>query len=385
MPTLLYCSVLLIFLSCTQATMAAQQDAAQDDAQVQETESGLKYKVLKKGDGDYHPQLTDTVTVHYTGKLTDGRTFDSSIPRGEPTEFKVGQVIQGWNEGLGLMTVGAKYEFTIPSELGYGAQGSPPAIPPNATLIFEVELLDVKKGPGLPEFQKPDAEKGEKTESGLVIETLTKGEGEPEGAGKLCILNYTCWTPEGELLESSLLSGRPLKAAPEQLSVPMLQEAMSRMAPGSTILVRSPYEKAFPQRPHPRLEEGSDSFWRLSSVPVPKPPKIEDDQWKKTDSGLEYAVMKEGEGDSPRMGQVVTAEYAGWLDDGTIFDTSMGGDAAQFQLGRVIDGWNEGLQLMKPGAHYVFRIPGKLAYGDKGVPGRIPPNATLIFEIKLVK
>lgn len=109
---------------------------------VQVTASGLQYKVLKEGSGA-RPVRTDKVKVHYTGKLIDGNIFDSSVQRGEPAEFGVTQVIPGWVEGLQLMNVGSKYEFTIPSELAYGERGAGGAIPPNAVLVFEVELLAI--------------------------------------------------------------------------------------------------------------------------------------------------------------------------------------------------------------------------------------------------
>jgi len=109
---------------------------------VQTTESGLQYKVLKEGEGG-SPTLSDTVTVHYTGKLIDGEVFDSSVERGEPATFRVGQVIKGWQEGLQKMKVGDKWMMYIPSDLAYGAEGRPGAIEPNSVLVFEVELLDI--------------------------------------------------------------------------------------------------------------------------------------------------------------------------------------------------------------------------------------------------
>ena len=109
------------------------------------TASGLQYQVLVAKDGP-KPAATDTVKVHYTGTLLDGTKFDSSVDRGEPVSFPLNQVIKGWTEGVQLMSVGSKFKFFIPFDLGYGAQapqGSP--IPAYATLIFEVELLDIKK------------------------------------------------------------------------------------------------------------------------------------------------------------------------------------------------------------------------------------------------
>ena len=106
------------------------------------TESGLQYKVEKEGTGA-KPTATDKVKVHYTGTLLDGTKFDSSVDRGEPAEFGVGQVIKGWTEGLQIMPVGSKYIFWIPAELAYGERGAGQDIKPNSTLKFEIELLDI--------------------------------------------------------------------------------------------------------------------------------------------------------------------------------------------------------------------------------------------------
>lgn len=111
---------------------------------VQETKSGLQYKVLKEGSGQ-SPEATDKVTVHYIGKLADGTVFDSSVERGEPVTFGVSQVIEGWTEALQLMQEGDKWEVVIPYDLGYGERGAGGQIPPFATLVFEVELLAVEK------------------------------------------------------------------------------------------------------------------------------------------------------------------------------------------------------------------------------------------------
>lgn len=111
---------------------------------VQKTASGLQYIVEKEGEGA-QPTAEDEVTVHYTGKLIDGTVFDSSVNRGEPATFPLNRVIPGWTEGVQLMKEGSKFTFFIPSDLAYGPQGVPNAIPPHSTLIFEVELIKVNK------------------------------------------------------------------------------------------------------------------------------------------------------------------------------------------------------------------------------------------------
>ena len=119
------------------------ENAKKDGVKV--TASGLQYEVIKEGTGK-KPAATDTVSVHYEGTLINGQVFDSSIRRGQPVEFPLNRVIPGWTEGVQLMSVGSKYRFVIPSNLAYGEHGAGGAIGPNETLIFEVELLDIKYG-----------------------------------------------------------------------------------------------------------------------------------------------------------------------------------------------------------------------------------------------
>ncbi len=109
------------------------------------TPSGLEYTETVAGMGE-PAEAGKTVRVHYTGKLTNGKVFDSSYTRGEPIEFKLGagRVIKGWDEGIALMKVGGKATLTIPPQLGYGERGAGGVIPPNATLVFDVELVSVK-------------------------------------------------------------------------------------------------------------------------------------------------------------------------------------------------------------------------------------------------
>ena len=135
-----------------EAAAAAEDNKAAGNAFLEEnakkdgvirTESGLQYEIINEGSGP-KPSQSDTVITHYHGSLTDGAVFDSSVERGEPAQFPVNGVIQGWIEALQLMPVGSKWRLTIPSDLAYGDQGSPPVIGPGATLIFDIELLEIK-------------------------------------------------------------------------------------------------------------------------------------------------------------------------------------------------------------------------------------------------
>jgi len=131
------------------AAMEAQKKGAMflDENKAREgvsvTDSGLQYEVIAAADGPM-PSIDDTVSVHYQGTLMDGTVFDSSIERGEPASFPLKGVIPGWTEGLQLMNVGSKFRFVIPSDLAYGERGAGQQIGPGETLIFEVELLEIK-------------------------------------------------------------------------------------------------------------------------------------------------------------------------------------------------------------------------------------------------
>ena len=144
---LIILSSALSLVGLTVFTFAEEKKMSSNEAAglVVTTESGLQYLDLVVGTGR-QAELGDTATVHYTGWLADGRKFDSSVDRKEPFSFRVGagQVIKGWDEGVGTMKVGGKRKLTIPPQLGYGARGAGNVIPPNATLTFDVELLGLR-------------------------------------------------------------------------------------------------------------------------------------------------------------------------------------------------------------------------------------------------
>ena len=126
-----------------EAEPAAEKAAPAKDEVTKKTESGLEITTLREGTGA-SPKARDRVVVHYHGTFEDGKVFDSSVERGEPAAFPLNRVIRCWTEGLQLMKVGGKAQLVCPPKIAYGMRGKPPRIPPNATLTFEVELLEIK-------------------------------------------------------------------------------------------------------------------------------------------------------------------------------------------------------------------------------------------------
>lgn len=174
------------------------------------TESGLQYVDLVVGSGA-SPKTGDIVQVHYTGWLEDSTKFDSSLDRGQPFEFPIGtgRVIPGWDEGVASMKIGSKRKLTIPSALAYGERGAGNVIPPNATLIFEVELLDIKQPFKDTDYDLPGKEVT--TESGLRMIIHKDGDGSMPIAGQTVVAHYTGLLEDGTKFDSSHDRGAPFE------------------------------------------------------------------------------------------------------------------------------------------------------------------------------
>jgi peptidylprolyl isomerase len=251
--------------------MSDGSDGTADDPDLKEIASGVKVRDLKEGSGPECPPGA-TVKIRYSGWLVDGTVFDSS-PGRDPVEFDLNRLIQGWQIGIPGMKPGGIRKLVISPEKGYGNLAKP-KIPAGSTLIFEVELVEVKN--------------------------RTEGPGRP-------------------------------------------------------------------------MSDGSNGG-------------TDDPGLKDIGGGLKIRDLKEGTGQPVSEGATVTVHYTGWLVDGTVFDSSKKrGGPAEFSLSGVIAGWRKGIPGMKPGGIRKLVVPAELGYGARGAGDDIPPNATLIFEVELVK
>lgn len=229
----------------------APADVAAPPADAQKTPSGLASKVLTPGTGADHPKEWDEVKVHYTGWTTDGKMFDSSVKRGQPASFPLNRVIKGWTEGVQLMVLGEKRRFWIPVELAYNNKPGRPA----GMLVFDVELLEIKKGvePPPPPVTPPDVaappKDAEKTKSGLFSKVLTPGNGKdhPKASSRVKV-HYSGWTTDGKMFDSSVMRGQPITFGLDQV-IPGWTEGVQLMVPGEKRRLWIPQEMAYKGQP----------------------------------------------------------------------------------------------------------------------------------------
>lgn len=217
--------------------------AAEDDFST--TATGLQYIVNEEGTGA-SPEAGELVSVHYTGWLEDGTQFDSSVDRG-PFQFVLGQgmVIQGWDEGVGFLKEGGKARLIIPPELGYGPAGSGGVIPPEATLIFDVELIEILPGP--PEHPEDIAlSEYSETDNGLSYYDLEVGDGSVPEEGQQLLIHYTGWLEDGTQFDSSLSRGQPIALVlGSEQALAGWHEALASMNVGGKRQIIVPPELAF--------------------------------------------------------------------------------------------------------------------------------------------
>lgn len=236
-------------------------DVAAPPADASKTASGLASKVLQAGKGDQKPAAADTVTVHYSGWTTDGKLFDSSVKRGQPTSFPLNGVIKGWTEGLQLMVEGEKRRFWIPAALAYGE--NPGGGRPGGLLVFDVELLGIKqapKPPAVPEDVAAAPDSAEKTASGIASRVLAKGTGttHPKATDQVKV-HYSGWTTDGKLFDSSVMRNESIVFPLNQV-IPGWTEGVQLMVEGEKRRLWIPAKLAYGENPPPGAPAGTLVF-----------------------------------------------------------------------------------------------------------------------------
>ncbi|KAI6674398.1 hypothetical protein NL676_002304 [Syzygium grande] len=342
---------------------------------------GLRKKLVKEGEGWDTPDNGDEVEVHYTGTLLDGTQFDSSRDRGTPFKFTLGQgqVIKGWDQGIKTMKKGENAIFTIPPELAYGESGSPPTIPPNATLQFDVELLswtsvkDICKDGGV--FKKILVE-GDKWENPKDLdEVLVKYEVQLEDGTTVA---------KSDGVEFTVKEGH---------FCPAVTKAVKTMKKGEKVLLTVKPQYGFG-------EKGKPASGNEGAVPPNATLQItlELVSWKTVsevtdDKKVIKKILKEGEGyERPSEGTVVKVKLIGKLQDGTVFVKKGHDDSEElFEFKtdeeQVIDGLDRAVMNMKKGEVALLTVAPEYAFGSsesKQDLAVVPPNSTVYYEVELV-
>ncbi len=362
--------------------------------QMTTTDSGLQYMIVEEGDGPA-PEEGEVVKVHFIARLADGTEFDNSYVQDKPMAFPLGQdmIIPGWDEGIALLKKGDKGKLIIPPELAFGSTGAGGVIPPNATLYFEVELVDIL--PGAPKAPAEVADADYKNnDEGLKYYDFEEGSGDTPESGQLVTVHYTGWLTDGTKFDSSLDRAEPFTfALGKGQVIPGWDEGVATMKVGGKRQLLIPADLAYGEQgaggvipPNASLIFEVELLEILPGAPE-SPTEVADADYTTTDSGLKYYDFEEGTGDSPKTGDMVSVHYTGWLEDGTRFDSSLDrGAPFRFSIGtgQVIPGWDEGVATMKVGGKRQLLIPADLGYGEQGAGASIPPNATLIFEVELL-
>jgi peptidylprolyl isomerase len=354
------------------------------------TDSGLQFYEMVPGEGTM-PQEGDIVTMNFVASLPDGTELGNSYTQGSPAQAIIGrgQLLEGWEEGVKMMSAGSTARMVLPSELAFGEEGYGNT-PPNSPIVLVVELISIEKPPTPKDLSNVELTK---TDSGLAYYDLEIGDGDQAVEGDVVTNHFTIWV-QGETEDTFVGSSKGNQPISFEIGkgdtvFPGWEEGTTNMMIGGVRFLVIPPELALGDMGGGDIPPGATLLMEIELTDIRQPvmmTEVDEADYITTDSGLMYYDIVEGEGAMPEQGETVIVHYTGWLEDGTKFDSSLDrGEPFAFVLGQgqVIPGWDEGLATMKVGGKRQLRIPAELGYGDTGS-GAIPPGATLIFDIELL-
>lgn len=361
-----------------------------------ETEEGLKVTLLKRTGKGLKIDTNDIIKVNYIGKLSDSTEFDNSYKKGFPVYFELGtgKVIKGWEKGFDMLQEGDSAFLEIPPHLAYGDKKMG-KIPATSTLFFTVKIENVKKP------VKPFNVAGKDTvflEDSLYYIIAEQGSGDTIVEDKDRVrVHYTGYFTNGKKFDSShdrtSTNGFEFLVGKGQV-IKAWDKGLIGMKKGEKRRIYAPYQLAYGEQGSPgAIPPKSDLIFDVEVLKIIKtekaiPFEVEGLDTTTLNSGLQYIKVIANDNRNVKVGDTVEINYTGYFTNGEIFDSSIeNGKTLEFRAGmkQVIPGFDEALLNMNEGEKVRFIIPSKLAYGERGVQGIIPPDSDLIFDIHLIE
>jgi FKBP-type peptidyl-prolyl cis-trans isomerase len=354
------------------------------------TASGLIYKTIIANPQGQLPKRNDTVMIHYTGwRQASGETFFSNTDSDAPMPLNLARTAKGFTEGMQLVRKGEKAMLWLPPEIGY-PDGAPPPPKPE-TLVYEVQVVDIKEAPAIPsDLSGPpsDARTTKQTGVKYVVAKPGTGTGTAHAADELTF-HYTVWQPDGKMLETTEMKKQPARSTPYKQSA-AFEEVLEQMVPGERVRAWLDASQ-LKEQVHTvvtgpvvvEVEVLQIDKSKADPPPVPADVAKPAPDAKKTAKGVFYKVLKHGTATAhPKPTDTVRVHYTGWTTDGRMFDSSViKGEPAEFSLQGVIAGWTDAFPQLVVGDKARLWIPEELAY--KGQPSR--PQGMLVFDVELLE
>jgi peptidylprolyl isomerase len=355
--------------------------------------SGLRYNIENPGEGKA-PRPGDLVKVHYIGVLGNDSVFSSSYDEGKPLEvnFGVGQVIQGWDEGIGFLREGGTAVLVVPPHLGYGDRANG-RIPANSTLYFRIELIEVKRNEDIQRL-KTTGKDTVTLESGIRYIPVSEGEGAKADEDHWAYFHFIGYLPSGKIFDASALRGNAVRYnAGSNDFIPAFDMVLPLMRQGAQYHILVPSEFAYgKQGLEGVVPQNTDLKFDINLLHVEEkkeiiPFDVVGKDTIATQGGVKYMKVEVGEGEFPQDNDVVKIHFTGYFENGNMFQSSLSdNNDVIFAIGQgqVIAGLDEVIKFVKPGGKIRAVIPWELGYGAEGHPPLIPPKTNLVFDIELV-